>query len=83
MRGSGGRLLPMRTTWRADPGSASTGTRPLAVPLLRLTPMDENQSLPLAMISGGLVTDLIGLGLGAAIWGVQRWRHKSAGTQPS
>ncbi len=37
----------------------------------------------LAMISGGLVTDLIGLGLGAAIWGVQRWRHKSAGTQPS
>jgi len=30
-----------------------------------------------------IVTDLIGLGLGAAIWGVQRWRHKSAGTLPS
>nr|WP_261396075.1 TRAP transporter fused permease subunit [Halomonas sp. DP8Y7-1] len=37
----------------------------------------------LAMIAGGLVTDLVGLGLGATIWGVQRWRHKSAGTLPS
>ncbi|MBY6207928.1 MULTISPECIES: TRAP transporter permease [unclassified Halomonas] len=37
----------------------------------------------LAMIAGGLVTDLMGLGLGATIWGVQRWRHKSAGTLPS
>ncbi|MBY5930691.1 TRAP transporter permease [Halomonas sp. DP8Y7-3] len=37
----------------------------------------------LAMIAGGLVTDLVGLGLGATIWGAQRWRHKSAGTLPS
>ncbi|MBY5925706.1 MULTISPECIES: TRAP transporter permease [unclassified Halomonas] len=37
----------------------------------------------LAMIAGGLVTDLVGLGLGATIWGAQRLRHKSAGTLPS